>query len=140
MNPIPFAWPEYCKNPSDFAKAMVGMPFICIYKRAYRQFRKEQKERGDIDPAIWASDELECWIRGIVDDILVNEMEWVNTRFLPDDPCDILFFDPTMDLLAAGALMAIQSRFRIDISITDLSRLTYIQLVEFIRKRSNQCF
>lgn len=62
--------------------------------------------------------------------ILQQEMEWPNENFLPDDPCDIIFFDPTMDLKAGTAIMGIEDFIGHELNGDSLKKMTFLELVK----------
>ena len=66
---------------------------------------------------------------------------WPNCYFMPDDPCEILFFDPTSELLAAEAVCKIHEELSLPADmLDDLDALTYGELVDRLNQfvKSNQ--
>ena len=133
MPNLPFTWPDCLLNPSALARFFRGFPWLGPDRRAYAEFRKSQSLRDEKIIESWSIDAAGMAIKNRLDEILVKEMKWLNGYFLPDDPCGILFYDPSLSMDSARALLSISSAFQVDITGVDLSKITYSELVDLLR-------
>ena len=105
----PLRWPDRLARPNAFSRLLWGVPFLGPDARAYSSFRKQVGSRSPSCLSEWRNDTRLLEIRDEIAKILVREMEWPSPFFLPEDPCSILFFDPTVDIKSGVALFEVES-------------------------------
>jgi hypothetical protein len=67
--------------------------------------------RGKEVLSSWGNDKEIVSVRDAVSRTIAKELNWPNGFFIPDDPCSILFFDPSPNLDAARAIMEIEKMY-----------------------------
>lgn len=93
----PLSWPTYWKRPTEVQNFLKGVPFVGIDKRARRHFWNLLNKRSPSCLLEWGRDSDTLLMLLFISPIIQEWMEWPNIYFIPSDPCDILFFMPTMD-------------------------------------------
>jgi hypothetical protein len=132
MEVKPLSWPEWYVKPSWLGRVMMGMPFVGPDRRAYRLFRQEVQSRPKVCVEYWPKDDVLMRTRVAIDEILVREMRWPVALFLPEDPCDILFFDPLPLMDSARTFLAVGKQLGCDLSQVDLTKCNYLGLVRML--------
>lgn len=115
---------------------MMGMPWVGLDRRLYADFRKTVAARSDRAFSFWPKEDESVTVRQSVLAIIQREMHWPSARFLPDDPCSILFFDPSPNMDSARAVLEIERILGKQPALERLSELTIGQLVAEIVRRS----
>ena len=131
----PLSWPDSIRRPSGLQKFLTGMPLIGPDRVAYRALRREVADRPEDCLALWKQDEQTISTRDAMIDILQKAVSWKSRKFIPDDPCEILFWDPFdgMDLL--DAVYRMEKRFGVKMDgerIKEMFAMTFGELVEAI--------
>ncbi len=62
---------------------------------------------------VWGRDPERLRVRDTVSGIIQEYLFWPNRVYLPEDPCEILFFDPTVDLRNAEAWLVLEDTFHL---------------------------
>jgi len=103
---LPLAWPEELRHPSTIQRFLMGVPFLGPDRCAYRTLRKQVASRPQECLTLWPQDEQAVLVRDKILDLLEMNMKWGSRKFIPDDPCDILFFRPTVLCQGEEAMFA----------------------------------
>lgn len=130
MGVDPLVWPRSMRSPTDLQKLLMGFPFFGPDRRVYRDFRRQVAARPETCRDLWKRDEATRQARDRLFAILRDEMGWKATRFVPEDPCDIVFFDPSMDLKDVCAFLRIDERFGRTPDASRLMRMNAGELVD----------
>jgi hypothetical protein len=132
MDVEPLKWPAALQHPTGLQRALMGFPFLGIDLRAYKGFRRQVAARPDEYLQAWSRDDSTARAREAVVDILETEMAWGCRKFIPSDPCDILLFDPSLDMKSATAFMQIEDLLGRAIEEEAFKRMTLGQLVNLV--------
>ena len=124
------AWPPSMRSPTDLQKVLMGFPFFGPDHRAYREFRRQVAARPDTCLSLWKQEADVLQARDRLFNILLDEMEWGIARFVPTDPCDILLFDPSLDLKSVSAINRIEELLGREIEVDLLIKMTLGDLVD----------
>jgi len=131
------------RHPTDLQKFLMGFPLFGPNKRAHRRFRKEVTARPEDCMALWQQDEQTLSVRdGVIDALLQGGLGWKSRKFIPADPCDIVFLDTHdgMDLL--DTMCRIEKRFGLklgeDILLRMESGMTLGEFVDIIPERRRE--
>jgi len=74
----------------------------------------------------------------MVIEIVLEYFSWPTGLFIPQDPCDIVFWDISMELRCSEALMVISDRFKInDIEEIPIREKTFEEFILFLKKRGH---
>ena len=131
----PLRWPDHLKNASSLARLLFGIPLLGRDMRAYRRFREQVRQRPATCCLEWDADPAVCKVRDQICHVLVEDMDWPLPNFVPDDPCAILFFDPTIDIKAGTAMDKVRKICGCDDGV--ILGMTIGKLVELAAGRSN---
>jgi len=85
----------------------------------------------------WNNQNDRYCLRDIIFKVLVDDMEWPKPLFLPDDPCSILFFDPTIDVKSGTALSKIESIIGKKLDPSQIEQLTLGDLFRMAIERQS---
>lgn len=97
---LPLSWPE----PGPFWKLHLISP-------AFTGIRDQLLQRDAACLQMWeAVPRIDMKLVRDVSGIIREYMFWPNDLFIPDDPCEILFHDPTVDLRNVEAMGVIEDR------------------------------
>lgn len=129
--PVPFTWPHDCE--SLWWRVLNGIPFLGPDIRALKKFRQQILTRDETYLNSWSSDLGVLEIRDKLIEMIVGDMEWPCGRFLPLDPCDIIFFETGLDFSSGICISRIEKHFSVEIPISELKNWTFLQLVLFIK-------
>ncbi|UCG31805.1 MAG: hypothetical protein JSU68_09060 [Phycisphaerales bacterium] len=120
---------------SKFQRFLKGMPFVGPDRRALRNIRRQMTRRSEADLGAWKCEERVAAVRDVVSRLIQECMEWPTCYFIPDDPCDILFFEPFGDLRDVDAVVAIDEQFNLPTETLDgYWHLSFGELVDRIVK------
>lgn len=109
------------------------MPFIGIDKRAFRSIKQQLAQRSISELSNWGQESARLQVRDTLTSLLREYLRWPNDRFIPEDPCAILVFDPTTELRAVEARRVIEDKFRLPIGFLDeLNNWSFGELVDQI--------
>lgn len=65
-------------------------------------------------------------VRDRASEIIAEALEWPNPYFIPQDPCEIVFWDGTLDMLVEEAVLRLDDEFAIPDELWDrLCEITY---------------
>ena len=79
-------------------------------------------------------DERTRTIRHKILDVLEKDLKWRSRKFIPKDPCDVLFSGPQRDPCAiAEALMPVEDLFSVKLDPDNLKTMTLGELVDLLR-------
>jgi hypothetical protein len=123
-------WPRSMSSPTDLQKVLMGFPFFGPDRRAYREFRRQVAARPETCLDLWKQDEATRQARDRLFKLLREEMDWEVPRFVPEDPCQILFFDPSMNLRSGCAMLRIEELLGREIDMDRLIKMTLGDLVD----------
>jgi hypothetical protein len=107
----PLDWPDCWKRQSNLDRFLMHMPLLGPDRRTMRSLRRQLKTRDWRALRAWGSDPLLTSVASELHTIIREELEWPNDRFVPKDRCEILLFDPTMQLRRVQALVCIEQVF-----------------------------
>ncbi|MFC1601137.1 hypothetical protein ACFL34_02170 [Candidatus Sumerlaeota bacterium] len=132
-------WPWDLRALSSTQQMFADLPFVGVYGKTWRQLRQQLARRPEDVSDSWAADEELAAVRGIVGGILVKCLSWPNSRFIPEDACEILFWSPWIGCDTVVAWQAIEERFGISFTEDDLANMcgtfNYGELIALIRER-----
>lgn len=126
----PMCWPENCKSP--LGRVLNGIPFIGPDRRAFKMFRKLIRLRPENCTNYWPNDPTISEIRDRLIEIIASDMDWRCNKFLPGDPCDILFQEEPLEFASGVCICRIEDEFSLTLPIEDLDKWTLLQLVTYI--------
>ena len=128
----PLRWPRSLKAPTRLQAFLMGMPLVGADKRVLRDWRRQVAARPDTWQGEWPQGQEVRRARDALARIIMREMEWPQGRFAPGDPLSILLFDPTISLLAVGALEDIEALLKRELTVEEVSLLTFGDLVQMV--------
>lgn len=131
MTDRPLQWPERWRHPNQYDRLLSDVPVLGLNARVHRNICGQLKSRSIACFGLWGED-VDCFHTLCFLSPIVKEYgRWPNCYFIPDDPCAILFFDPTSVLLAAEAVCKIHEELSLPAEmLDDLDALTYGDLVD----------
>lgn len=137
MDLKPLSWPDSVRRPKGLQKFLKGFPIIGPERSAWRAFRREVADRPEDCLALWKQDEQTLRTRDALINILCVSLGWKGWKFIPADPCDVLFFNPRdrdgMDLLDAKYRMERQFGIKMDKErVLQVRAMTFGELVDAI--------
>ncbi len=113
------SWPPGFADRSQVKRFFQDMPIIGINKRAHRHICAQLDSRCAACLRAWGDDPEVLRLLLVVAPLVREYMRWPSAHFMPDDPCDILFFDPTMELRSAEAMMSIGDALNLNDSVSE---------------------
>lgn len=136
----PLKWPEFMNRPSALQKLLMGFPLIGPNKRLWRTFRAEVARRSPEALSCWGNDHDVIVTRDRVSRILMKAYGWPTDYFLPDDACDVLLWDPTLDMRCEEAVLELESAFPNIHRLWDRIRfLSYGEFISMLSETSKEC-
>ncbi|MFA5553113.1 MAG: hypothetical protein WDA68_00950 [Phycisphaerae bacterium] len=134
MKVEPLKWPiEYKRG------FLADIPVIGSDFRLRKAFYRQLKSRSHETLELWGNNVniLRCLC--IVSPIAKECFNWPNTCFIPNDPCEILFWDPTIDWRDAAFINHIKKELSLSGNFwDDVNSLTYGQFIEKVIKHLNE--
>lgn len=122
---------------------LLGIPVIGPQAGAYRDICAQLALRTPECWSLWGTDEARVKAAQFVAKTLGEAVEWPNPVFIPDDPCELLFWDHKScaidDLSLVGALVEIETYFNVSPSEEELDTLaagTFGAYVDFLLGRT----
>jgi len=91
----PLAWPTEWLTRTWLDNFLMGIPLIGLDRRVLREFRLQLKQRDESVLRIWGAGPSVESTRCRLAALLQEYLRWPNTFFVPKDPCDILFWNPS---------------------------------------------
>ena len=135
----PLSLPESVRHPTRLGKFLMGFPFLGPDRLAWRRFRREVGRRADDCMTLWKNDEQTRRVRDEITRILGRALHWgrASRKFIPEDPCEILFFVPWdwdgMD--HAEVLLNMEDEYGVELHGDTLSGMTLGEFVEMIAEK-----
>lgn len=126
----PLKWPEYWVHPTRVQRLLIGVPIIGIDKRARTDIRKQLSTRSAQVFQAWPSPVSPVYQQ--LSDVLMRELDWPNPFFIPADPCEILFWDPSFEMRCETVMHWIETQFGSAAFPDNYLQLSYGNLVQHI--------
>jgi hypothetical protein len=129
----PLHWPDSWINASKGAHFLGDIPFFGLRARTLRNINQQLMRRSINVFELWGDniDTYKCLC--CVSPIVKEYFFWRNTLFIPDDPCEILFWDPSTELRFGTALSMLGDLFSFPKTFwDDLGELKYGELINRI--------
>jgi len=114
MNTDLLSWPMEFKQPSALQRCFQDVPIIGLNARAYNIICLQLRSRSRDCAKLWSADHRNSECLEIVLGIIRDVFCWPNDLFIPDDPCEIVFWSPQNDLKTAEAVMRVTKAFNLD--------------------------
>ena len=126
----PLEWPNELRNTTGVRKVFTGLPIIGPDKAAKAKLDRQLSDREPLPVEVW-SDERKHAIFKTIAQIIQEHCRWPNSNFVPEDPCEILFWNPSGDLRDVEAVLQILDHFRLPETLVDeLRNMTLGDLVD----------
>jgi hypothetical protein len=92
FKPLFSVYPEF-SDLTWLQRFLIGTPGLGPYRHLREDIVKQLRERDPDALSEWlvSNDMLQCVLA--INDIVKEEMEWPNAHFIPQDPCELIFFD-----------------------------------------------
>jgi hypothetical protein len=90
----PLEFPNEWLKQSQWGKISIGLPIIGLDRIVWKKLQKELLKRDVSALRVWPRNDRMLKIRDIVCGLVEEYFCWQNSYFLPDDPCEIVFFRP----------------------------------------------
>lgn len=131
----PLNWPDIWINQSLWGELSVGLPLVGLDKRVLRILHRQLSIRPSEALALWKNDPALMECRDRVSSLLQEYFYWPNNHFIPDDPCEILFWDPSSELRLAEAITVLTDAYpdKEDL-LVGLQKMKYGQFVEALAR------
>jgi len=110
----------------------MGMPLIGPDRQAYKLFRKQISERPSSYIDAWSDNAYIIPLRNELAACIVKPMDWPCDKFLPNDPCDIIFFDDYLEFSSGCCLVDIEKKYKLCIPVGELSKWTFLEFITHI--------
>ena len=134
----PLEWPPCRRSPSLLQRLCRWWCLGSDYA-TWRELRRQLGRRGPESRKCWGRDSLRIRTVADVSTIVADSLEWPNTYFVPNDPCQLIFFDPTPDLLCEEALMRISLEYGVPDEVWEkLWSMMYGELIDAILRASSR--
>lgn len=133
----PLRWPVNWHRLSAFEKFFLDLPYFGLKHRVKRVLESQVKSRSCADfEKAWGGYGNLLRIRDSVFEIVGEYMSWNCLRFLPLDPCEIIFWRPDDDLHLAEAVANIERRFGVDRILDSIQgeNLTFADLLVILEE------
>jgi len=110
----------------------MDFPHFGIYAKARGDINNQLSQRSINCFRMWGSSIERFYILCFMAPIMMEYFAWINCFFIPEDPCDVLFFDPSTEMLKEEAISKIIAGLKLsdDIPLVDLHKITYGDLVD----------
>jgi len=129
----PLAWPTKADDLGQLTRLFRDLPMVGADSRAHRAIAKQLRARHIQCLDNWGAQVAIYQVLCVVSPVVKEYGEWPNTLFLPDDPCDILFWDPSMELKTVEAMNVLERDLSIPADIfDDLIQIKYGELISRI--------
>lgn len=131
----PLYWPDMWVRRSRLQRFLVGMPFIGIDRRTRRHICWQLAQRSFGVCSYWNADDRSWKLIKEVSDLIQDCLRWPNEHYLPDDPCEILLWEPSCvsELLAEEVMLRLSEDFKLPETVWDrFGELCFGQLIEAI--------
>lgn len=127
----PDEWVEGWEGLSRRRKFFLSSPSSALVRRTQARLKSEVRARSLEALRLWPADRQTQYVFAYISSVIYEYMNWwEDVMFIPMDPCEILFLDPTIDLLAETAVGVIEHHFSLPSTVlADISRITYGQLI-----------
>lgn len=123
-------WPNSFKRATAFQQFFRDVPIIGLDARAHAFICRQLIGRSPDCSRVWDSDARSAKCLKELLRIISDVYCWPNDLFLPEDPCEIVFWCPRNDLKTAEAMMRISEKFELhDQFLDDFQRLSFGELV-----------
>jgi hypothetical protein len=134
MKVPPLTWPNEKAHPKTLDQFLRGVPLVGPDARAHRAISRMLKRDRRVDCLLeWGTDPKTYCVVAVCSCIIREYFNWPNVLFLPDDPCQILFWNPSEDLHIEEATCVISETFQLrGDPFHDLSKITYGTLINRI--------
>lgn len=93
------------------ALVMSEVPYLGSFSRARRAICRQLRLRPAVVAALWGNDPKILQVAWGVSQIVAEKIGWPNDRFIPEDPCEIVFAGYPSGLEVAEALAEIDITF-----------------------------
>ena len=138
MGIAPLQWPEFYHRATKVQRFLADMPIVGMYFRIRKVFRRELKNRTYNALDSWENNPGKLKCISIVSPLIKDYFHWPNCYFIPDDPCEILFWRPQVgydDLSGQEFASVLIDEFSLpEDFFEDYNKLTYSQFIEKIIK------
>lgn len=129
----PLQWPAWYLNANQSQRFLADIPFVGLYARVRRYVRREIANRSYRTMELWGTDIRRNRCVCIVSSIVMECLNWPNSFFVPDDLCELLFWDRSPELLSVEALCRIEKMLELPANIaTPAAKLTYGDFIDRI--------
>lgn len=129
----PLRWPAWYLDASQTQRFLADIPFLGLYARVRRQIRGEIAKRSYRTIELWGTDIRRNRCVCIVSPIVMDCLNWPNSFFVPDDLCELLFWDRSPELLSVEAIYRIEKTLDLPADIARLgAEATYGDFIDRI--------
>jgi len=134
MGAVPLYWPEAWDKKTKVQGFLSDVPFFGLRSRTFRFFRKEVEKRTYKVLSLWGNDAGIYRCLCIVSPVVKEYFKWPNAYFIPEDLCDILFWDPTVDWRDLGFVNFLTKELSLpEDFFVDIEGSTYGKFIEAIK-------
>lgn len=124
----PLSWPEFWVKAGRLQRFLRDCPLCGIDARARRILSEQLISRPDSYRQLWPTEVHN--LADEVSEVIQTENRWPNKKFIPADPCAILFWDPTLEMRIEGIMLTLSHRYGVSVDLfADLARLTFGELI-----------
>lgn len=113
----PLYWPRVCKEPTWIQRFLRGIPILGIDSVARRHICAQLALRDRSCLQLWPDNSELITTISFVFSKIQEWFRWPNDFYMPEDPCEILFWDSSLELRVEGALLELASRLHIPIDL-----------------------
>ncbi len=123
----PLRWPVYWSHPSIASTFFRDLPVIGINARAKKELNAVLACRTpDAHRAAWLHYAVEYDAIISISTIIKQWLNWYNALFIPEDPCQIIFWDPSKAMKYEGLVLELIEQHNLPSDLFDhLSELDY---------------
>ena len=127
--------PLYCELIEGYLDRkrsfLCGIPLVSREARARKDIKRQLALRDNSVLSAWAPESalLDCHHR--VAELIRGYFGWPNTHFLPDDPCELLFYCQESDMIVVEFLCVVDDEFGSDTdAVDDVYHMKYAEFLE----------
>ena len=126
----PLYWPDRWIRRSRWQDFLRDVPLVGLNAWTHRHICQQLRGRSEVALALWPHRPPHV---SLLSAMIQEYMLWPNAFFIPDDPCQILLWDTTLELRAVEAMLKMEDDFQIPRDVMEhIVDMTYGQLVDAV--------
>lgn len=137
FSPHPLYWPIDWGNIGNFEKVLLDVPWLGLKSRVKRavQAQIDSRTRIDFNRSWNGKSEFFCY-RDCVLEIINDYMDWHSFLFIPDDPCEIMFWSLGDGMSTVSAIDSLEEKCKLSDIFTLIysKKVTFIELLKVIKR------